>query len=74
MHIEDIADTRKHHHLIIGHGAIDFAPVFDAMVRLGYCRDISLELYPYVDTPVEAGLESLQRLQPMLQLAGLSYN
>jgi sugar phosphate isomerase/epimerase len=72
MHIEDIASSRVHNHLIIGEGAIDFGSVFDAMRRLNYARDISLELYPYVDTPVEAGAGSLEKLKPMLVKAGLS--
>jgi sugar phosphate isomerase/epimerase len=72
MHIEDIAASRAHHHLIIGKGAIDFQPIFDAMRRMHYARDISLELYPYVDTPVEAGQSSLEELIPMLAEAGLS--
>lgn len=71
MHIEDIADTRVHNHLIIGLGAIDFPRVFDAMVRLKYSHHISLELYPYVDMPDEAGSRSLSRLLPMMREAGL---
>lgn len=72
MHIEDIAPTREHNHLIAGRGAIDFESVFEAMQRLGYTHDISLELYPYVDTPVEAGEESLEILGPMMTRAGLA--
>ena len=29
FHVEDIAATRVHHHLVPGTGAIDFAEVFD---------------------------------------------
>ena len=72
MHVEDIAPTREHNHLITGQGAIDFAAVFEAMARLGYDGDISLELYPYVDTPDEAGEESLKHLLPIFSAAGLS--
>jgi sugar phosphate isomerase/epimerase len=72
MHIEDIAASRKHHHLIAGLGAIDFASVFKAMKDLGYCRDISLELYPYVDEPERAGKESLAHLLPRMRDAGLA--
>ncbi len=71
VHIEDIAPSRKHHHLIPGKGAIDFKGVFDAMVRLGYSGDISLELYPYVDTPEAAGRESLAHLGPIFEATGL---
>jgi sugar phosphate isomerase/epimerase len=71
VHIEDIAPSRVHRHLIAGHGAIRFQEVFDAMRRLGYGGHISLELYPYVDTPEEAGKKSLAHLAPMLRDSGL---
>jgi sugar phosphate isomerase/epimerase len=71
IHIEDIAPTRKHHHLIAGQGAIDFPSVFKAMKGCGYEHDMSLELYPYTDNPEEAGRESLAHLLPMLERAGL---
>jgi sugar phosphate isomerase/epimerase len=70
VHVEDIADTRVHNHLIAGHGAIDFLTVFSTMKRLGYDGDVSLELYPYVDGPDEAGKESLAVLAPLFQEAG----
>lgn len=72
MHIEDIAADRRHNHLIAGQGAIDFPSVFNTMASLGYQRDISLELYPYVDRPEAAGRESLAFLMPMMQAAGLT--
>jgi sugar phosphate isomerase/epimerase len=65
VHLEDIADSRVHHHLIAGQGAIHFGIIFESMVRLGYLGDISLELYPYVDTPDEAGRLSLKYLAPI---------
>ena len=71
IHIEDIASTREHNHLIAGLGAIDFPSVFTAMKRLGYSHDMSLELYPYTDRPEEAGRKSLAHLLPMMQEAGL---
>lgn len=71
VHIEDIAPTREHRHLIAGLGAIDFPAVFAAMQRCGYAYDMSLELYPYTDRPEEAGRQSLAHLLPMLREAGL---
>ena len=71
MHIEDIATTREHNHLIAGQGAIDFPSVFSAMQRLNYRHDMSLELYPYTDRPDEAGAQSLAHLLPLLREAGL---
>lgn len=72
VHIEDIASSRVHAHLIAGHGDIRFREVFDTMVRLGYRDHISLELYPYVDTPEAAGRESLDFLRPLFEQAGLN--
>ncbi len=72
MHVEDIPASREHNHLIAGQGAIDFTAVFGAMARLGYDGDISLELYPYVDTPDEAGKKSLEHLLPLFAEAGLT--
>lgn len=57
--------------LIAGHGAIAFKDVLQATVNLGYTGDISLELYPYTDTPEEAGRESLDYLRPIFQEVGL---
>ena len=71
VHLEDIAKSRIHRHLIPGHGAIDFPSIFHAIIRLGYLGDISLELYPYADTPIEAGRESLAFLSPIFKKAGL---
>jgi len=72
MHVEDIAASRKHNHLIAGLGAIDFENVFQTMGRLGYDGDISLELYPYAETPDEAGKESRAHLVPIFERAGYS--
>jgi sugar phosphate isomerase/epimerase len=69
-HIEDIAHTRRHYHLIPGHGAIDFQKVLNVILRSGYKGDISLELYTYADMPVHAGQESLSFLLPLFQEAG----
>lgn len=71
VHIEDIAASREHNHLIAGHGAIEFKEVFETMARLGYSGHISLELYPYLDTPEEAGCESMEYLRPIFRETGL---
>jgi len=71
VHLEDIAANRAHNHLVLGHGAIQFQEVFKTMINLGYKGDVSLELYPYVDTPEEAGRESLEYLRALLQDVGL---
>jgi len=71
VHLEDIAPDRTHNHLIAGQGAISFIEVLQTMAKLGYTGDISLELYPYTDTPEEAGRASLDYLRPIFQEAGL---
>jgi sugar phosphate isomerase/epimerase len=53
IHIEDIAQDRKHFHLIPGKGVIDFARIFDALREIDYQDFVCVELYPYVDRPVE---------------------
>jgi sugar phosphate isomerase/epimerase len=71
VHLDDIARSRVHNHLIPGRGVIDFLKVFKTMARLGYDRDICLELYTYLDTPVEAGKEALNYILPVFEEAGL---
>ena len=72
VHLEDIASSREHNHLIAGRGAIEFKEIFTSMVQLGYKGDISLELYTYQDTPEEAGRESLDYLRPIFEETGLA--
>ena len=71
VHLEDIASSREHNHLILGHGAIQFQEVFKTMINLEYQGDVSLALYPYVDAPEEAGRESLEYLRALKQQTGL---
>jgi len=72
MHLEDIAATRVHNHLIPGLGVIDYPAIFRTIKALGYTGDISLELYPYVDTPEAAGRESLEFLRPVFEASGIT--
>jgi sugar phosphate isomerase/epimerase len=66
FHLEDIAATRVHHHLIPGEGAIDFAAVFQAIREIGYNDWVTIELYPYVDDPDLAARTALQRVTTIL--------
>jgi sugar phosphate isomerase/epimerase len=63
FHLEDIAATRVHHHLVPGEGAIDFAGTFRAIRDIGYDGWITVELYPYVDDPDTAARTALQRVR-----------
>lgn len=62
-HLEDIAATRKHHHLVPGDGAIDFAATLRAIEATGYSGWITVELYPYLDDPDSAAARSLAYLK-----------
>jgi sugar phosphate isomerase/epimerase len=66
FHLEDIAATRVHHHLIPGEGAIDFAATFDAIRQIDYKGWITIELYPYVDNPDAAARTALERVRKIL--------
>jgi sugar phosphate isomerase/epimerase len=66
FHLEDIAATRVHHHLIPGEGAIDFAATLRAIQAIGYQGWITIELYPYVDDPDDAARLALQRITHIL--------
>lgn len=65
VHIEDIAATRVHHHLVPGDGAINFAEVFDALRKIGYDGWVTVELYPFVDDPDTAGRRAREHLLPL---------
>ncbi len=69
-HIEDIAATRKHEHLLPGRGAIDFPAVLEQIARSGYGGWITVELYPYIDDPDAAGRAAKDFLQPLLETVG----
>ncbi len=66
FHLEDIAATRVHHHLVPGEGAIDFAATFRAIRQIGYDGWVTIELYPYVDDPDAAARTALERVKATL--------
>lgn len=61
-HLEDIAATRVHQHLVPGRGAIDFPATLAAIRRTGYSGWLTVELYPYIDNPDSAAREAKQFL------------
>ncbi len=63
FHLEDIAATRVHRHLMPGDGAIDLAGVLLEINALGYQGFVTVELYPYEEKPVEAARQALAWLQ-----------
>lgn len=66
FHVEDIAETRVHHHLVPGTGAIPFPQIFQAIHQSGYSGWITVELYPFVDDPDAAAQAALHVLSPLI--------
>jgi len=66
-HIEDIAASREHVHLIPGRGAIDFHAVMSEIVKTGYKGWITVELYSYVANSDEAGKEAKEFLEGVMR-------
>lgn len=62
FHLEDIASSREHHHLMLGHGAIDLPQVLNAIEEMGYEGFVTVELYPYEAQPEEAARSAIAYL------------
>jgi len=71
-HFEDIADTRVHRHLIPGRGVIDFEATVSAIAATGYDGWLTVELYPYIDSPDEAAREAHRYMTALLAKLGLN--
>jgi sugar phosphate isomerase/epimerase len=67
VHLEDIASSRVHQHLLPGEGAIDFPPVIKALKSGGYNGWITIELYPYIENPDTVARLARERMLPVLQ-------
>ena len=57
-HLEDIAATRVHQHLVPGRGTIDFPATLAEIAKTGYDAWLTVELYPYLDDPDVAAREA----------------
>lgn len=66
FHLEDIAASRMHQHLIPGDGAIDFESVLGAIHGAGYKGYLTVELYPYQDDPVSAAKAAFEYLSSVM--------
>lgn len=71
-HFEDIAATRVHQHLVPGRGAIDFAATLEAIHNTGYNGWLTVELYPYLDSPDDAAAEARAFLLAAMAKLGLT--
>ena len=67
IHLEDIAFSKKHFHLIPGHGVIDFKEIFNSLNLINYTGYITVELYPYQKNPQNAAIESMTYLKPLIE-------
>lgn len=65
VHLEDIAATRVHRHLVPGEGAIDLRGVLEALEQIGYDGWVTVELYPCVDDPDGAGRRAREHLHTL---------
>lgn len=68
-HIEDINAQRIHNHLAPGEGAIDFPPILAAIEKTGFSGWVTVELYPYLSDPDQAGKTALAALQQAITLS-----
>jgi sugar phosphate isomerase/epimerase len=72
VHLEDIAPTRVHHHLIPGEGAIDFATTLTALQEVGYDGWVTIELYTCHEQPDEAATVARERILRIAQEAKIA--
>jgi sugar phosphate isomerase/epimerase len=63
FHLEDIAATRKHHHLMLGEGAINIPRVLRTIEEIGYNGFVTVELYTYESAAAEAALNAFRYLE-----------
>jgi sugar phosphate isomerase/epimerase len=66
VHLEDIARSREHRHLVPGHGAIDYPSVLAALRDIGYNGWITVELYPYESTARQVADEALRFMERIM--------
>jgi sugar phosphate isomerase/epimerase len=64
-HIEDIAASRKHAHLIPGRGAVNLGAVLAEIEKTNYNGWVTVELYPYIDNPDAAGRAAKEFLESL---------
>jgi sugar phosphate isomerase/epimerase len=62
VHLEDIAPTRVHHHMIPGEGAIDFGATLKALQEVAYDGWVTIELYTCHENPDHAARVARERV------------
>ncbi len=71
VHLEDIAATRVHHHLIPGEGVIDFASTLTALKDVGYDGWVTIELYTCHENPDRAATLARERVVNIAKSVGI---
>lgn len=74
VHLEDIAATRVHHHLIPGEGVIDFGATLKALQAVGYDGWVTIELYTCHEDPDRAATLARERVLATAAAAGVPLN
>ncbi len=74
VHLEDIAPTRVHHHMIPGEGAIDFGAALTALKEVGYEGWVTIELYTCHENPDHAAKVARERVLKIATEAGVGLN
>jgi sugar phosphate isomerase/epimerase len=69
IHLEDIAPSREHHHLMLGHGAINLPDVLNTIEEIGFTGFVTVELYTYEHAAAEAAREAFEYLRRWSRLA-----
>ncbi|MCS6864612.1 MAG: sugar phosphate isomerase/epimerase family protein [Gemmataceae bacterium] len=72
VHLEDIAASRVHHHLIPGDGAIDFAATLTALQDIGYDGWVTIELYTCHENPDAAATVARERILRIAHSVGIN--
>jgi len=73
VHLEDIAATRVHHHLVPGEGVIDFHATLSALKEVGYDGWVTIELYTYHEDPDGAAKLARDRVLKIAKDVGVSF-
>jgi sugar phosphate isomerase/epimerase len=73
VHLEDIAATRVHHHLIPGEGVIDFVDVLKALKAVNYTGWVTIELYTCHESPADAARLAFERVNAAAAKAGVRF-
>ena len=63
FHLEDISLSCEHHHLMLGHGAIELPKVLNTIRDNGFDGFVTVELYTYENAAEEAAMEAFEYLR-----------